>query len=296
MGIHRSLFRLAAVAGIIMLAWSPLGAWQGVAREGTPLPSNTTHLAVQLTTQHPVIPEPGIPERVYPVDAYNQGSDIWLAIPPVVAGTDLAGTAARVYITPHRSALPGWTDGAGLKDCSGGFETVMLQAGTSADNYVLGWSGASVLGRYDVIVDFEPFGVYNPGLDMLDHGRIGGFQVLDSRDIDYVMISPERGCARIIGNQSYIGGLYEPTEEFVLNSWNNGDNGIPEQGGGDDVFEGVLSASWTTTVPADVGRIDPNTGLYVAARETGEGDVSATAFGGWTDTTYVMSTTPSWVR
>ncbi len=294
MGIHRSL-RMVAVACIVMLAWAPLGAWQGVAREGTPLPSNTTHLAVQLTTQQPVSPTPGIPERVYPVDAYNQGSDIWLAIPSSVAGTDFAGATVRVCITPHRTVLDGWTDGAGIKDCSDGFETVMLQAGSSADNYVLGWSGACTLGRYDVIVDFEPFGVYNLGRDMIDHAGIGGFQVLDSRAIDYVLISPDRGCARIIGNQSYVGGLYEPTEELVLNSWNNGINGIPEYGGGDDVFEGILAATWSTTVGGSVGRIDSSTGLYVAGGFTGEGDVTAFAFGGWTDTAYVMSTTPSWV-
>ena len=130
MGTFRSLFRPAAVAGIIALAWSPLGAWQGVAREGTALPSNRTHLAVQMTTQQPVSPAPGIPERVYPVDAYDQGSDVWLAVPPVVGGNDIAGSPFRVYITPHRPALDGWQDGAGLKDASGGFETAPLQAST----------------------------------------------------------------------------------------------------------------------------------------------------------------------
>jgi hypothetical protein len=294
MGIHRSL-RMVAVACIVMLAWSPLGAWQGVAREGTPLPSNTAHLAVQLTTQQPVNPTPGIPERVYPVDAYNLGSDIWLAIPSSVAGTDLAGATVRVCITPHRTVLDGWTDGAGIKDCSGGFETVMLQAGSSADNYVLGWSGASTLGRYDVIVDFEPFGVYNLGRDMIDHAAIGGFQVLDgSRAIDYIIVTPDRGCARIIGNQSYVGGLYEPTEEFLANGWDNGPNNINEDGGGDDVFQGIVSAIWSTTVGGSVGRIDSSTGLYVAGGFTGEGDVTANYLGRQ-DTVYVMSTTPSWV-
>jgi hypothetical protein len=296
---------LAAVAGILMLAWSPLGAWQGVAREGTPPPSNTTHLAVQLTTQQPVSPEPGIPERVYPVDAYSLGSDIWLAIPPVVAGTDIAGAAARVYITPHRSALDGWQDGSGLKDCSGGFETVTLQPGTSADNYVLAWGGAATLGRYDVIVDFEPFGVYDLGLDFIDHARIGGFQVLDgSRAIDYIMITPDPGCARIIGSQSYVGGLYEPTEEFVANGWDNGANNINENGGGDDVFQGIVPAIWSlanfvdhsgTPIDVDlVGRIHSGSGLYVARNRTGEGDVNANYLGR-TDTVYVMTSTPSWV-
>jgi hypothetical protein len=304
MGNYRSL-RLVAVAGIVMLAWSPLGAWQGVAREGTPLPSNTTHLAVQLTTQQPVSPDPGIPERVYPVDAYNQGSDIWLAIPPTAAGSDIAGTTVRVYITHHRTLLDNWTDGTGLKDCSGGFETMMLQPGTSIDNYVLGWGGASVNGRYDVIVDFEPFGVYNLGVDFIDHARIGGFQVLDgTRAIDYILITPDPGCARIIGQQSYVGGLYEPTEEFLANGWDNGPNNINEDGGGDDVFQGTVPAVWSlanfvdhTGSPIDVdrvGSIDTSTGLYVARNFTGEGDVNANYLGR-TDTVYVMTSTPSWV-
>jgi len=294
MGIHRSLLRLVAVAGIVLLAWSPLGAWQGVAREGTPLPSGTTHLAVQLTTQQPVSPAPGIPERVYPVDAYNTGSDIWLAIPPEVAGRDITGTA-RVYITPHRASLDGWQDGMGLKDFSGGFETVVLQSGTSLDNYVLAWGGASAIGRYDVIIDLEPFGVYNAGVDLLDYAAIGGFQILDgSRAIDYIIISPDPGCARIIGNQSYVGGLYEPTEEFLANGWDNGPNNINENGGGDDTFQGTVPAIWATTVGATVGRIDNNSGLYIAGNFTGEGDVTANYLGR-TDTVYIMTTTPSWV-
>jgi len=305
MGIHRSFLRLVAVAGIVMVAWSPLGAWQGVAREGTQLPSSTTHLAVQLTTHQPVSPAPGIPERVYPVDAYNTGSDIWLAIPPTVAGNDISGAAVRVYITPHRASLAGWQDGIGLKDFSGGFETVMLQPGSSADNHVLAWGGATAIGRYDVIVDFAPFGVYNAGVDLLDYAAIGGFQILDgSRAIDYIMITPDPGCARIIGNQSYVGGLYEPTEEFLANGWDNGPNNINEDGGGDDIFQGTVPAIWSLANFVDhngnpidvdlVGRIDNNSGLYIARNATGEGDVNANYLGR-IDTVYVMTSTPSWV-
>ena len=303
MGNHRSL-RLVAVAGISLLAWLPLGAWQGVAPEGAN-PSTNTHQAVQLTTQQPTSPAPGIPERVYPVDAYHQGNDIWVAIPPVVAGHDFNGSAARVYVTPHRAALDSWQDGTGLKDCSGGFETVMLQGESAADNYVMAWGGATVHGRFDVIVDFAPFGVYNLGSDLIDHARIGGCQVVDgTRAIDYILITPDPGCARMIGNQSYVGGLYEPTEEFVANGWDNGVNNINEDGGGDDTFQGIVGATWSLANFVDyqgnpidvdtVGRIDPSTGLYVARNTTGEGDVNAT-FLGRNDTVYVMTTVPSWV-
>lgn len=289
MGTYR-LLRLAAVAGMLLLAWPPLGAWQGGA-----LPANATHRAVQLTTQPPPAPEPGIPDRVYPVDAYDAGSDVWVAIPPVIGGVDVTGSAVRVYILPHRETLAGLEAGTGLKDCSGGYENWVLQPETAGDNRVLAWSGASVLGRYDVVVDFEPFGVYTPGVDLVDHSRIGGFQVVDGRRaIDYIMITPDPGCARIIGTQSYVGGLYEPTEEFVANGWDNGPNGINEYGGGDDVFQGAVNALWSTTVAANVGRIDSSTGLYVAFNVTGEGDVQAN-FLGRTDTVYVMTTTPSWV-
>jgi len=289
MGTNRSL-RLAAVAGVLLLAWLPLGAWQGGA-----LPANTTHQAVQLTTQQPTAPAPGVPDRAYPVDAYDLGSDIWIAIPPVVGGADVTGSTVRLYVLPHRQSLAGLCAGTGLEDCSGGYETWVLQPETAGDNRVLVWSGASVQGRYDVVVDFEPFGVYTPGVDLVDHSRIGGFQVLDgSRAIDYIIITPDPGCARIIGTQSYVGGLYEPTEEFVANGWDNGPNNINEDGGGDDVFQGTVSALWTTTVGANVGRIDSSTGLYVALNVTGEGDVQANYLGR-TDTVYVMTTTPTWV-
>jgi hypothetical protein len=295
---------LAAVACILLLAWSPLGAWQGVAREGTPLPSSSTHLTVQLTTQQPTSQVSGVPHRVYPVDAYFPGNDIWLAIPAEIGGVDRSGAAVRVYVTHHRDSLNGWVDGAALKDCSGGFESVMLQAGSSADNSVLAWGGASALGRYDVIVDFAPFGVYNVGLDLIDHSAIGGFQILDSRAIDYAMVSPQNGCCRIIGTQSYVGGLYEPTEAFELQTWDDGPNNTVEYGGGDDIFQGTIAASWSLQNFVDhqgnpidvdlVGRIDPNTGLYIGRNVTGEGDVRAQS-GLWDETAITMTTAPTWV-
>jgi len=129
--------------------------------------------------------------------------------------------------------------------------------------------------------------------------------VLDGRAVDYVLISPQIGCTRIIGTQSYVGGLYEAGEEFVLQTWDNGLNGTPEAGGGDDVYQGTLAATWSLQNFVDymgdpidvnlVGIIDSNTGLYIARNYTGEGEVRATAFGGWDVTAMTMSTAPSWV-
>jgi hypothetical protein len=106
---------------------------------------------------------------------------------------------------------------------------------------------------------------------------------------------------RIIGSGSYQGGLYEPTEPYVAHGWSNGLNGIPENGGGDDVYVGTVSASWSTNAAETAGRIHSATGLFVAANLTnhkavGEpaDTVTATYAGATPGTAIIIVSPPSW--
>jgi hypothetical protein len=93
--------------------------------------------------------------------------------------------------------------------------------------------------------------------------------------IDYILARPDTGEVRVFG-----GGLPEWKQFFKAGGFSNGANGIPENGGGDDVFLGVLHASdglsWSTSVPQNVGRIKPNSGAFRSGPDTGEGTVTAT--------------------
>jgi len=54
-----------------------------------------------------------------------------------------------------------------LNDVSGGYEETVIQPGCANVNYTLIWPNP-VAGKYDVVVDFDPFGVYDKGTDIVD--------------------------------------------------------------------------------------------------------------------------------
>jgi hypothetical protein len=61
---------------------------------------------------------------------------------------------------------------------SGGFETIIVQPGSSSVNHTRIWSNPTVRDAgYDVVVDFAPFGVYDQGQDILDRLNVKGFVV-----------------------------------------------------------------------------------------------------------------------
>jgi hypothetical protein len=102
---------------------------------------------------------------------------------------------------------------------------------------------------------------------------------IPNEEIDYIKIDPLRGnnrrpgsgCARIYG-----GGDQQWTEQFWAWGWNNGPNGIPQDGGGDDIKVRIVPAVWSTDVPLNIGRIFQN-GLFRASTDDdcGEGYVLA---------------------
>ena len=258
---------------------------------------------VQLSTQAPVPPLPNAPDWVYHVDGFALGQEVWVAVPSVANGHDLAGSTARVVIMPHRAPKE-WVNGARLLDISGGHEMITIQPGKPFDNYLLVWSNPQRVGAYDIILDFEPYNTFQRGVDLVDHGGasgLPGFSVLGEGSVDYLIISPDTGfsgkvCTRIFGVGPYPGGLPEGVEFFVAYGWNNGPNGTPENGGGDDIDLGAVSATWTVTVSGDVGLINELNGVYATGEVTGSGQVSASYPEATGDSVTVMTTAPTWVR
>lgn len=103
------------------------------------------------------------------------------------------------------------------------------------------------------------------------------------------------------------GGLPEHTEMFEVRGWNNGQNGVSENGGGDDVNLGPVPCNWTKSYANNnVGVIDANTGMFTAGYlastanngVTGAyGTITATLSGnpGITATKQIRVVPPSWV-
>jgi hypothetical protein len=109
--------------------------------------------------------------------------------------------------------------------------------------------------------------------------------------IDYLLARPDTGEVRISG-----GGLHEWKQKFRAGGFNNGPNGIPENGGGDDIFLGVLlsGVTWSTVVPPEVGNIGSSNGWFFSGQQTGEGDVTASYPGATPVTVFVRVYPPDW--
>jgi subtilisin-like proprotein convertase family protein len=69
------------------------------------------------------------------------------------------------------------------------------------------------------------------------------------------------------------GGLEQSTIDLDLVRWSAGPDGVRQGGGGDDVREGSVDATWTTTLAAGAADLDPATGLLTAGDQTGAGRI-----------------------
>jgi|GEM_PF-2138327 len=203
-----------------------------------------------------------------PVDQYRLKDNVWISVDP----GRMAGEEAWVHIISAANGKK-LMNGETLEDVSGNVERVFLKD-SSAQNTFLIWEAPLDQGQYHVVVDFAPLGVYDLGVDILDNmGANGvGFGVLFTF-IDYIRIDPlpgnnvwDGGCTRVQGS-----GQSQYWERHFAYAWNNGTNGIPEDGGGDDINTGQVAATWATDVPEYLGSIDEN-GVFLAAIDYRCGD------------------------
>lgn len=131
---------------------------------------------------------------------------------------------ARVYVTCHKK----WKDGDLLEDVScDGYEVISFesQCGKGDMIYRCVWNRPNVRDKgYDVVVDFEPFGIYNKGRDILDTGGKGGFYVpenwvcLESISLNHIKDSICCDAVNIRKNME---------ESINTPEWKRGDNVYP---------------------------------------------------------------------
>jgi hypothetical protein len=213
-----------------------------------------------------------IPSTV-PVDYYRVKDDVWVNI----SQTRMAGEEAWLFVVNVEEGKK-LKDGDALVDVSGVVERVFLEKGPDRNIHRI-WEAPLDEGEYNVVVDFSPFGIYNRGGDLLDDiSTTGvGFRVAVPW-IDYIRIDPlegnnvfEGGCTRLQGT-----GISQYWERYYAYAWRVGENGIPEDGGGDDVNAGQISPAWSTDVPYYLGEIG-ETGVFLAAIDyrCGEGLIFA---------------------
>ncbi|MFQ6104661.1 MAG: hypothetical protein ACE5OP_10260 [Candidatus Glassbacteria bacterium] len=258
----------------------------------------------QLTCSNPLEdPTSGLPSTV-PVDYFRQTDDVWVSFDP----GRMAGEEAWLFVVNADKSIR-LGDGDPLEDVSGGVERVFVEKGFGWKGYKI-WKAPLVEGVYNVIVDFAPLGVYTRGLDIIDDIGAGsgvGFRVASQNPlIDYIRIDPlegnnviDGGCVRIYGT-----GQSQYWERHYAYGWNNGQNRIPEDGGGDDIRLGQISPAWSTDVPPYLGEIGDN-GIFVAAFDyrCGDGNVFADyeifrAGDGMvilSDTSYIAVLPPDWI-
>jgi hypothetical protein len=205
----------------------------------------------QLTCGGPAGKGPAVRSTVT-VDHFRIDDDVWVTVPP-----DMAGEEAWLHVLATQEGKR-LADGALLADVSGVIERVIIDE-DAGNNQFLIWKGPLVEGEYQVVVDFAPLGSYERGQDLLDGMSATGvgFRVAYPL-IDYLRIEPhagnnvvEGGCTRVRGT-----GLPQFLESFKAYAWNNGPNGTPEDGGGDDVNIGQVVPTWSTDVDPWIGTIN----------------------------------------
>jgi hypothetical protein len=179
------------------------------------------HMEAQLACQAPpqdpatgtVI---GAPTPIYK-NNFGANEDVWVAVDPYTGGLDYSNRSARLYVVDHQSEA-GWLDGTALTDVSGGYESVVILPGSASVNYTRIWSSPAVRDAgYDVVVDFEPFGVYDQGQDIVDSLDAEGFIVptlwvcLESISFNHDSSSSDLDAISIRQNRS----LDVPVPEWV---------------------------------------------------------------------------------
>lgn len=160
-------------------------------------PPGTNHIEDKVTCQAPDPPPPSAPNPIYK-ENFSLGEEVWAAVNPYAQGLNYAGMNARIYVVNHKVESD-WTHGITLTDVSGGFETTTIQPGCANVNYTLIWPNPQSSGKYDVVVDFAPFGVYDKGTDIVDMLDPVGL-LIGNTDIEVVRLKFNWGSASEAAN------------------------------------------------------------------------------------------------
>jgi len=154
------------------------------------------------------------------VDVFVEGQSLYAAIDPI-RYPDKIGKKFRVHVVRHKSASQ-WAADPSLVDVTGAVETATLTAGSLSSNRVLVWpSVATATGAhlfqtaYDVVLDFNHNGKYDPKVDVID--RIG---VLESPGLEETggftaAKDPATTGDFAVGTHAYDGGSFAVTVPAV---------------------------------------------------------------------------------
>jgi hypothetical protein len=176
----------------------------------------------------------GNPLTTYPffqhVEAINRGSPVSLAIDPRF--TYVAGKTADIYIVANRSETQ-WGTTLNLVDVRGTPQTVTFPAGATTiqqntfqldtgtlagPNETAGSGDARIGVPYDVVIDFDQDGQFDPGSDMIDGfaGNDGGFWICRDLRVGGTPTAPNAGPYPV-SMVTYTGGTFLGQRTFYPN-------------------------------------------------------------------------------
>lgn len=112
-------------------------------------------------------------------DAFLTTENVFVGVDPYVH-PGYVGMTGDVYIVADKTDAD-WSVDNTLVDVTGYVESVNIQPGACANYYsTLAWSAPLTLGKYDVVLDFNNNGLYDPG-DLIDALDPIGFTVSEVR-------------------------------------------------------------------------------------------------------------------
>jgi hypothetical protein len=112
-------------------------------------------------------------------DAFLTTENVYVGVDPTVQPAYIGQTAA-IYIVPDKTDAQ-WLPGTTLQDVTGYVETVTIYGVCGNCWATLAWPAPLTPGKYDVILDFNQNGKYDPGIDLIDSLDPAGFTVSEIR-------------------------------------------------------------------------------------------------------------------
>jgi hypothetical protein len=105
--------------------------------------------------------------------------NVYVGVDPCIQPT-YVGQSAKVYIVADKTDAQ-WTVDHSLNDVTGFVETLTVGGICGNCWKVLAWTNPLIIGKYDVVLDFNQDGVYTPGVDLIDGLDKVGFTVSEIR-------------------------------------------------------------------------------------------------------------------
>ena len=121
--------------------------------------------------------------------------DVYVGVDPVLQPA-FVGQTAKVFIVADKTDAQ-WTVDKSLNDVTGTVETITVNGICGNCWKTLAWTAPLMVGRYDVVLDFNQDNLYTPGTDLIDSLDPAGFTVSQVR-VDQISFNyPASGAVTI---------------------------------------------------------------------------------------------------